>query len=154
MGSIADRSWLAVYTKPRAEKKIEERLNKTGIEAFCPTYTTLRIWSDRKKKVELPLIPSYVFVKVTENERLEVLKDMGVMNFIFWLGKPAIVRDEEIQALKTELKDIEIPEAKVGELVKIDNGIFKGFEGEIRYIKNNSIVLVLNSLGLTITIKK
>jgi transcriptional antiterminator RfaH len=154
MNSTEDRKWLAVYTKPRAEKKVEERLIKSGIEAFCPTYTTLRTWSDRKKKVELPLIPSYVFVKVAEKERLEVLKDIGVMNFIFWLGKPAIVREEEIQTLRTELKDTLIPEVKIGEVIKLNDGVFKGYEGKVKYVKNNSLVIVLSSIGLTITIKK
>lgn len=145
---------MAIYTMPRAEKKVEERLLNTGIEAYCPTYTTLRQWSDRKKKVELPLIPSYVFVRVNESERLAVLEDFGVRNFVYWQGKPGIVRDAEIEALKSELSDFEVPEAQVGDYIVIEHGVFKGHEGKVKHIKGNSVVLVLESLNMTIRLKR
>lgn len=151
---MMQKNWLAIYTKSRAEKKVEERLLKNGIEAYCPTYTTLKQWSDRKKKVELPLIPSYVFVHVDERERNQVLQDPGAMNFIFWQGKPAVIRQEEIEALKSTMSDVEIPEAQVGEHLVVEHGAFKGQKGKIKHISGNSVVLVLESLNITIRLKR
>jgi transcription antitermination factor NusG len=151
---MMQKNWLAIYTKSRAEKKVEERLLKNGFEAYCPTYTTLKQWSDRKKKVELPLIPSYVFVHVDERERNQVLQDPGAMNFIFWQGKPAVIRQEEIEALKSTMSDVEISEAQVGEHLLVEHGAFKGQEGKIKHISGNSVVLVLESLNMTIRLKR
>ena len=151
---MMQKNWLAIYTMSRAEKKVEERLLKNGIEAYCPTYTTLKQWSDRKKKVELPLIPSYVFVHVDERERNQVLQDPGAMNFIFWQGKPAVIRQEEIEALKSTMSDVEISEAQVGEHLLVEHGAFKGQEGKIKHISGNSVVLVLESLNIKIRLKR
>ncbi len=148
------KQWMAIYTMPRAEKKVEVRLLNIGIEAYCPTYTTLRQWSDRKKKVELPLIPSYVFVHVHERERLTVLEDFGVRNFVYWQGKPGIIRDAEIEALKSELNDFEVPEAQVGDYIVIEEGAFKGQEGKVKHRTSNTIVIVLESLNITIRLKR
>ncbi len=148
------RNWLVVYTKPRSEKKVEQRLIENGIEAYCPTYKTLKQWSDRKKKVEEPLLPSYVFVKVTELERIEVLKDPGALNFIFWQGKPAVVRPQELESLRSEMNDFVIPEAQVGNLVIIDHGAFQGQKGKVKLISGNHVFLSLESLNLTIQIKR
>ncbi len=149
-----EKHWLVIYTKPRSEMKVEKRLIENGIEAFCPTYKTLKQWSDRKKKVEVPLLPSYVFVKVNESKRLEVLKDPGAMNFIFWQGKPAIIRPQEVDALKSEMHDLIIPETQLGDLLIIEHGAFKGQEGKVKMISGNHIVLILESLNLTIQIKR
>ncbi len=148
------KNWLAIYTKSRAEKKVEERLLKNGIEAYCPTYTTLKQWSDRKKKVELPLIPSYVFVHVDERERNQVLQDPGAMNFIFWQGKPAVIRQEEIEMLQSHMRNFEIPEAQVGEHIMVEHGAFKGQAGKVKHITGNTVVLVLESLNMTIRLKR
>jgi len=149
-----EKNWLVIYTKPRSEKKVEQRLLENGIEAYCPTYKTLKQWSDRKKKVEVPLLPSYVFVKVTELERIKVLKDPGVLNFIFWEGKPAIVRPQEVDYLRSEMHDLVISETQVGDLLIIEHGAFKGREGKVKMISNNHIILILESLNLTIQIKR
>ena len=151
---MMQKNWLAIYTMSRAEKKVEERLLKNGIEAYCPTYTTLKQWSDRKKKVELPLIPSYVFVHVDERERNQVLQDPGAMNFIFWQGKPAVIRQEEIEALKSTMSDVEIPEAHIGEYLVVEHGAFKGQAGKVKHITGNNLVLVLESLNMTIRLKR
>jgi transcriptional antiterminator RfaH len=149
-----EKQWLVIYTKPRSEKKVEQRLLENGIEAYCPTYKTLKQWSDRKKKVEVPLLPSYVFVKVTELERIEVLNDPGVLNFIFWQGKPAIVRPHEVDSPRSEMHDLVLPETQVGDFLLIENGAFKGQEGKVKMIAGNHIVLILESLNLTIQIKR
>jgi transcription antitermination factor NusG len=91
--------WYALYTEPRHEKKVADRLLKLGVEVYCPLVTQIKQWSDRKKKVEVPLLPSYVFVKLEESNRDIVFQVSGVVRYLFWLGKPAIIRNEEIQHL-------------------------------------------------------
>ena len=81
-------NWYAVYTKPRNEKKVEEQLLKMGVETFCPKVSVVKQWSDRKKRVSQPLIPSYVFLKIKEQERDLVFSVSGVVRYLFFLGKP------------------------------------------------------------------
>jgi transcriptional antiterminator RfaH len=149
-----DKYWMIIYTKPRAEKKVEQRLIERGIEAYCPTYITLKQWSDRKKKVELPLLPSYVFVKTNELERMLIIQESGAMNFVFWQGKPAVVRTQEIKALQKEMLDILVPEAEVGDYIVIEEGPFKGTSGKVKHVSKNQVVLVLENLGILIRLKR
>jgi transcriptional antiterminator RfaH len=144
--------WMAVYTKPRSEKKVAERLEKAGIEVYCPLQTVIKQWSDRKKKVKIPVFPSYVFVHVGESERLTVLSDAGVMNFVFWLGKPAVIREEEIEVIKEYLERRNNNVEVVGDEVLITHGIFEGTKGKIKHLFDNKTVLVIESIGITITI--
>ena len=96
-------NWYVLYTKPKWEKKVAEQLNEKGIECYCPLIIKVKQWSDRKKKVEVPLFNSYVFVQIEDANRNSVFVSNGVVRYLFWLGKPAIVRDEEIDILKKSL---------------------------------------------------
>ena len=96
-------NWYVVYTKPKWEKKVAEQLNEAGVECYCPLITRMRQWSDRKKKVEVPLFNSYVFVQLAESDRNSVFISSGVVRYLFWLGKPAIVQDAEIETIKSWL---------------------------------------------------
>ena len=151
-----EESWMAVYTKPRNEKKVTERLNKMGIENYLPLIEQKRKWSDRYKTVRVPAISSYVFVRVEENQRLQVLKDPGVLNFVFWLGKPALVSNEEINRMKYVLKEagsfyeICVQHFKPGEDVEIIDGVFIGNEASVIEQGTKEIVLLLKELGVKI----
>jgi hypothetical protein len=81
------KSWHVIYTKPRAEKKVEERLNNFGIEAFCPVKQQIKQWSDRKKKILVPVLPSMVLVNIDEKNRNRVFDIPGVVRYMFWLKK-------------------------------------------------------------------
>ncbi len=89
-------TWFVLYVKPQNEIKVGKALTALGIEVFCPTKKEVRQWSDRKKTVEVPLFKSYVFVKLEAQNRNQVFSVPGVVRYLFWLGKPAVVRDEEI----------------------------------------------------------
>src|SRR6476646_1947607 len=102
---MSNRKWLAVYTKPRWEKKIDRLLIETGIESYCPLNKVHRKWSDRMKMVEEPLFKSYVFVHVNPEEEKKVREVNGVLNFVYWLGKPAVIRQKEIERIKRFLND-------------------------------------------------
>lgn len=150
-----ERQWLAIYTQPRSEKKVSQRLKEKGITTFCPTVTTVRQWSDRKKKVEVPLFSSYVFVQVTELERNIVLQDQGVASFVFWLGKPAIIRESEINAIKKMLSDypeanFEIKHLEKGDKIEVKTGAFKGSTGVVKDIKKKTVTLEIEALGIVL----
>ena len=150
--------WYVLYTKSRQEKKVAEGLKQLGVEAYCPLVTVMKQWSDRTKKVELPLINSYVFVNINEEKRDVVFKVSGIVRYLFWLGKPAVVRDIEIEALQKSLEGIttsfEVLSFKKNEVFAIPDGPFQGLEGIIKHINKNTIQLVLVDLGFYITICK
>ena len=97
--------WYALYTQPRQEKKVVTRLEQLAIEVYCPLLIQVRQWSDRKKKVEVPLLPSYVFVMIAPHERDKVFQVSGVVRYLYWLGQPAIIRDEEIVIMQKWLQN-------------------------------------------------
>ena len=105
-------NWFVIYTKSRQEKKVALELEKMGITVYCPMINQIRQWSDRKKKVEVPLISSYVFVQLKERDREAVFEVPGIVRYVYWLEKPAIVRDEEIAVMKAWLSTQTV-EAKV-----------------------------------------
>ena len=134
--TIYSKTWHVLYTKPRWEKKAQNLLVQKGIEAFLPLYTTLRQWSDRKKKVELPLFNSYLFVKITSKEYFEVLNTPGIVKYIYFEGKAAVIRENQIEGIrqlidsevKFEIVDHLLP---IGTRVIIKKGPLMGLNGEI-----------------------
>lgn len=151
-------SWYVVYTKPKWEKKVAEKLNQIGIECYCPIVTQIKQWSDRKKKVEVPLFNSYVFVKLLDADRNSVFQVAGVVRYLFWLGKPAIVRDEEIEIIKKNIAvsgagDIVVETYKVGDKIKLESGVFSNQEAIVQEVSRNHYILILESLGCVLKIK-
>ena len=151
-------SWFALYTRPKSEKKVTEQLANIGIEAYCPMVTEIKQWSDRKKKVETPLIRSYVFVNLEEKERNNVFQVHGIVRYLYWLGKPAIIQDHEISALKDSLKgmltSVEVEGIQPGDSLTIPKGPFQGKEGIVAQVEKRKIRLVLKELGVLITITR
>ena len=151
-------NWYVVYTKPKWEKKVAEQLNKIGIECYCPLLTQVRQWSDRKKKVEVPLFNSYVFVQLDESDRNLVFQSTGAVRYLFWLGKPAIVKNEEISVIKNWLEtpdsyDISIDSIQVGDKITLESGPFSSQEAVVQEINKTHYVLVLESLGCVLKMK-
>jgi len=150
--------WFAIYTRPKNEKKVAEQLFKLGIDVYCPMVTQMKQWSDRKKKVESPLISSYVFVNLDEKDRNTVFEVHGIVRYLYWLGKPAVVQDHEIALLKDSLKGIlssvEVQGLQPGDSLIISKGPFQGKEGVVSQVEKNKIRLVLKELGVLITITK
>ena len=148
--------WFVLYTQPRNEKKVAERLEKLGIKAYCPMTIQVRQWSDRKKKVEVPLLNSYVFVHLAEANRNLVFEVPGIVRYLFWLGEPAVVRDEEIKTLQNwlahDFSEIEVSSLKPGDTITIKEGAFKNQEAIIKTISKHKMQLVLTSLGLLVTL--
>ncbi|WP_031443969.1 UpxY family transcription antiterminator [Arenibacter algicola] len=150
-------NWYALYTKPRQEKKVASQLEKQGINVYCPMTTEMRQWSDRKKKVEAPLLPNYVFVEVEEKERSKVYVAPGVVRYVFWLGKPAKISLEEINILKESIsgkspEQVRVEGLKKGDNTIVKNGPFKGQSGVVKQVERNRVQLLLKDLGFIVTI--
>ena len=151
-------NWYVIYTKPKWEKKVASRLNEIGINCYCPLKTQIRQWSDRKKKVEMPVFNSYVFVQLEDKNRNEIFQIQGVVRYLFWLGKPAIVRDDEIVTMKKwfsspEDFDISIVPYKIGDVVELESGPFMSQKAQVKEVNKTHYVLVLESLGCILKIK-
>jgi len=151
-------SWYVLYCRSRNEKKIASTLEKMGIDAYCPMVSEVKQWSDRKKKVDTPLFTCYVFVKLKEKEREQVFQVTGVVRYLFWLGKPAIVREEEIQTIRNWVEDdnmleIAVADFSPGDRMIMPNGVLKDQEVLIKDVGKNKIRLVLLGLGCTVTVK-
>lgn len=151
-------NWYVVYTKPKWEKKVAEKLGQIGIECYCPIITQVKQWSDRKKKVEVPLFNSYVFVQLKDSDRNSVFQIAGVVRYLFWLGKPAIVRDEEIKSIKESLKasniaEVSVTSIQVGDRIKLESGAFSNQSAIVQEVSNTHYILVLESLGCVLKIK-
>jgi transcription antitermination factor NusG len=144
--------WFAIYTRPRWEKKVNGLLLQKGIECYCPLNKVRRKWSDRIKLVEEPLFKSYVFVKVTDEQRSDVRMTNGVVNFVYWNGKPAIIKEKEIQTIKRFLDEHENVEAvkmnvQEGERVVVTSGPMMDQQGEVIEVKNKTVKVAIDSLG-------
>ena len=146
------KNWYVVYTKPRWEKKVFALLTERGIEAYCPLNKIRKRWSDRIKWVEDPLFKSYVFVKVTEPEYPRVRMITGVVNFVYWLGKPAIVKNKEIEIIRKFLNDYkevwsEPVDIQRDATVVIRKGAFMDKEGKVVRVVNNKVRVLIESIG-------
>jgi transcription antitermination factor NusG len=146
------RKWLAIYTRPRWEKKVNQLLQEKGVESYCPLNKVRRKWSDRVKVVEEPLFKSYVFVKVSDGDRTNVRMTPGAINFVYWQGKPAVIREKEITAIKRFLDEYENVEArpmelKVSQRVRITNGTLMDQEGKVLDIRRKTAKVAIDSLG-------
>ena len=147
-------NWYAIYTKPRAEKKVFERLSSFGYNAYLPLITSIRVWSDRKKKVVTPLIASYVFVNTNYDHLFETLQIQGTAGILRYLGKPAIIRDHEIENLKILMRDAEqftILENNTfakGEEVEVIKGPFTGLIGQSVSVQGkHRIIVEIEAMG-------
>lgn len=141
-----DSSWFVVYTIPKNEKKIYSELVKRAIPALLPLQKVTREWRTKKKKVELPMFPNYVFVKVPHNKLWPVLTISGVVRFIACNGIPVVVKNSEIELIKKLIEGkgevIDRDPFRSGEMVQVTQGPFAGLEGEVLNIKGRDRFIV------------
>ncbi|WP_242918079.1 UpxY family transcription antiterminator [Pontibacter liquoris] len=147
-----NQNWYAIYTKPRWEKKVADNLTLHNVSNYCPLNKVLKQWSDRRKTVLEPLFTSYVFVHVEEKQLSEVKKVNGVLHILHWLGKPAIIRDNEIELIRQFLSEhqhvkLEKDQLHFNDKVKINSGSLREREGTVVAVKNNRVKIALPSLG-------
>jgi len=127
------RFWFAFYTKPRHEFKAAQYLDSIEIENYLPTTTTIRQWSDRKRKITEPLFKGYIFVYCNEKERYESLQNEAILSTVSFQGQPAHIPEWQIENLRkllSEKKEVFVADIiKPGTKVKITEGPFKGISG-------------------------
>jgi transcription antitermination factor NusG len=148
----SELKWYVVYTRPNSERKVASSITEMGIESYLPMHKVVRQWSDRKKKMEVPLFTGYVFVKVDDVRRVVLFSIQELVKFVSIDKKPVVVRETEILTIKNVLNrdfgDISIEEYfQEGMKVKITQGQFAGLEGEV-ITKCNKSRLVIKVDGL------
>ncbi len=150
-------NWYVLYTRSRCEKKVASLLSKRAIENYCPLNRVVKKWTDRHKLVYEPLFSSYVFVKSFPTDIYKIKQvTSDIVNFVYWLGKPAVIMDTEIDNIKDFLNGysnvkIEKKDIRLNDRVKIINGPLMDRVGDITSIENNKVKLYLPSLGYIIT---
>ena len=153
-----EKKWFVVYTSPQQELKVAEQLTAMGITNYCPTITLVKQYSDRKKIVTKPLLSSYVMVELEDKERNKVFSCTGIVRYLFYLGKPAVVPTSEINLMQDHLngvyKDIKVTTLSVGDSHIINEGPFSGVSGRVVETDKTKVKLELASLGMHITLKK
>jgi transcription antitermination factor NusG len=149
--------WYAAYTYAKHERRVAQQLEEHLIEAFLPTYRSVRRWKDRRKVLELPLFPSYVFVQLGGKDRLDLLRLPGVLGLVCFQGRPAPVESAEIESLRQGLADRTIvhphPYLKAGRRVRIRSGSMAGVEGILVRKKDcTRVVLSISLLQRSVSI--
>jgi len=146
--------WYAIYTSPRAEKKVYAELVNKGITVYLPLLRTLKRWSDRKKWVEEPLFRSYIFVNINQGRYFDVLNTPGVVRYITFEGKAVPVPEKQIEAIRYYLNDSspEIIPSEIslvpGQEVEIIRGPLQGLIGSLVDIQGRQKVRILiDALG-------
>jgi len=146
------RNWFAVYTKPERVKRVASILSRKGIKNYVPENNILGINSNNKKAYKEPLFCSYVFVYISECE-MSLLKDIsGIVNIMYWLAKPAIISNEEIEAIKqltSFYHNIKLEKTSVNmtDSVRIIDEPVISFKEKSASIKFQTLKIVLPSLG-------
>jgi transcription antitermination factor NusG len=152
-----DLYWFAVYTKPRWEKKVARLLDDLGIENYCPLNKVVKQWSDRKKVILEPLFKSYVFVRVKDSEKWDLKNVNGILNFVYWLGKPARIKEEDIFTIKkflNEFLDIQVEEISrltVNSKVRIKQGLLMNYNGVLIEINGSRAKVRIETMGVQLS---
>ncbi|SDR78302.1 UpxY family transcription antiterminator [Christiangramia echinicola] len=148
--------WYVIRTKPQQEIKSARILEDLGLEVYCPVITEVRQWTDRKKKVTVPLFRTYVFVNLDVKKKNQVYEAPGVLGFLSWLGKPAIAKSEEIEAIRSWLNNerfdgFEINKLIPGDQVEIRSGKLAKKKAIIKEVGAKKLKLILPDIGWTLT---
>lgn len=142
--------WYVAHTSAKHEKRVTLQLQERSVEHFLPLYDSVRRWKDRRIKLQLPLFPGYVFVRLPLRDRLKVLQVPGVARLISFNGQPAALPDHEIETLRagleTQLHAEPHPYLTVGRRVRVKRGPLEGVEGIL--IRKKNVCRVVLSLDL------
>lgn len=151
-GSGSKYNWYALYTSPRAEKRVKENLEQNGFECYLPLHRSPRVWSDRIKIVDIPLFNSYIFVKCREPEIFLANRVKGVARVVYHDGKPARIRQREIDAIKLFIGEAAGRVLCEGDEVEILTGSMRNISGKVTKIKKKYLVLHIRQLMATVCV--
>lgn len=150
--------WYVLVVRPNWELKVSKALSQLGYENYIPTVQQKRQWSDRVRTITVPVIRGYAFVRLEEKQRGLLFGLPGLQRFLFYNGKPALLPDQEIQALSSALKNankITVENTlRPGDIYVLETGHFKGKEAVVTQVRKHQIKLLLKELGLYVLIEK
>jgi transcriptional antiterminator RfaH len=157
MDQTGTKNWYVLYTKPRHEKKVTERLTGAGYTVYCPLQKVVRKWSDRAKVVEESLFKGCVFIQIEDQKRDEVFTYPGTMRYLFWLRRPAIVREEEIATIQKWMGHYDHERLKVNDIspgayVRITSGKFMNEEGVLLDASQSKALVQLKEMGIQLSL--
>ncbi|HZQ68822.1 MAG TPA: UpxY family transcription antiterminator [Terriglobales bacterium] len=157
--SEATAEWYAAYTCARHEKVVAKQLEERGVDCFLPLYHSVRRWKDRRKEIDLPLFPGYVFVHTSSRDRTRVLQLPGVVRFVSFHSRPAVLPESEIEALRNglahKLRAEPHPYLKIGHPVEVIGGPMMGARGILKRKKDKyrlvlSLDLIMRSVAVEV----
>jgi len=153
--NASDKSWFALYTKPRSEFKAAEQINSVGVNYYLPTITKIKQWSDRKKRITEPVIRGYIFIFADEKERLASLEQQAVVRCVFEAGRPARIpawqMENLMKMLNTDSEFFVHEGITKGTKVKIIDGPFEGVIGIVQeFDEGKSIAVSIDLLNRSI----
>ena len=154
-----EKKWYAIYTRPRAEKQVFERLTELGAEVFLPLQKTYRQWSDRKKLVMKPLLSSYIFVKTAGREKIDIIRVDGAVKYISFEGQAVSIPENQINNLRLLIDsdaEIEVSTEKFapGDKVEVVSGSLVGLKGELIKIgSQNRVIVRIDKLDQNLLLK-
>jgi transcription antitermination factor NusG len=150
--------WYAIYSAPRAEKKVSERFEQAEIEHYLPLHKVMRRWSDRIKEVVVPVVYGYLFVRIRPAEFRKVLNVFGAISFVREFGLPVQIPDSQIERLKfmvnysDEPVEFSLEQYEPGETIKITRGPLQGLIGELIEVRGkHKVVIRLERFGCALT---
>jgi transcription antitermination factor NusG len=155
---IDNTRWNVIYTRSKWEKKVDKLLKTQNINSFCPTIKARHRWVDRIKTIELPLFKSYLFVLANPKEQLQVKQTTGVVNFVLHCGKPASINNYEIERIKALVENydnveaVSLPRIKIGDNLKIQDGVLLDWQGEVLKIQGKSVVMLMKELNCALVV--
>lgn len=155
----AARNWFVIYTRPRWEKKVDSLLQMQGIKSYCPLKKQRHQWADRMKDVDVPLFSSYVFVYINPKEELKVRLTLGVVNFVYYMGQPARIRESVIEEIRYYLEFfpdsevVNLRDMEVGDRVKIKEGLMAQQQGEVIKLHGKNVLVVIDNLHCALITK-
>lgn len=147
------KNWYVVYTIPRWEKKVASVLSDRGVDHYCPLNKVSKQWSDRRKTVLEPLFKGYVFINISDKDKWSVREIKGILNYVHWQGKPAIVRDDEIETIRKflhEFTNVEVVDTQLqpGNEVIIKQGLLMNYKGILLELSGNKAKVRIESMGV------
>ena len=153
----AGKNWYVLYTKPKNEKKVAERLSEAGYTVYCPLHKVRRQWSDRIKTMEEPLFRSYVFIQVEDAKRDQVFAYTGTVRYLFWLRRLAVVRQSEIATIQKWLGEqdheyIDVSQIIPRDYLRITTGQFSGEEAILLDRTSSKVIVQLKELGIQLSL--
>ncbi len=152
MNTEIKKQWFVLYTRSGYEKRVAENLVKKQIETYLPLTKVPRPWADKKKPVYQPLFRNFVFVFTSADQNMRIRNTDGVISFVHWLNKPAVVRQDEIDTIRKFLQEYDVVRLEktainMEDRVRIVNGPLMMWEGNVVEIRTTTVKIILPSLG-------